>query len=246
MGKVAQILLVIRRFFLCSLFLTLAACGQDNPSTPVHERPLVDAGDYDSFWLWAGVKPQPVLFTAKSVYVLKGEVTGIPARLVSLRGEAPTAQGPEIWMVIRVDTLDWTPELYQQVNATLLAWKVRGIQIDFDAATRNIDGYAAFLKKLRTSLPSGTKLSITGLLDWSANGDPEGLKKLSGIVDEVVIQTYQGRHTIPGYSQYLKRLDNFPIPFQIGLVQNGEWQEPQGLKDNPNFQGYVVFLLNQE
>ena len=63
-------------------------------------------------------------------------------------------------------------------------------------------------------------------------------------IDEAVFQTYQGRHTIPGYEKWLRNLADLPMPFRIGLVQNGEWREPKGLRQNPNFRGYVVFLLN--
>ncbi len=34
----------------------------------------VDASKYDAFWLWSGVKPQPVLKQARSVYVLQGQI----------------------------------------------------------------------------------------------------------------------------------------------------------------------------
>ncbi len=30
----------------------------------------VDARDYDAFWLWSGVTPQPVLKQAKTLYIL--------------------------------------------------------------------------------------------------------------------------------------------------------------------------------
>jgi hypothetical protein len=86
-------------------------------------------------------------------------------------------------------------------------------------------------------------LSVTGLLDWSANGDPHALATLAGTVDEVVIQTYQGRETIPGYEAYFRRLNGFPITFKVGLVENGRWREPPGLARNSKFSGYVVFLL---
>ena len=31
-----------------------------------------------------------------------------------------------------------------------------------------------------------------------------------------------------------------------GLIQGGDWQEPQALRDSPWFRGYVVFLLNPQ
>ena len=59
-----------------------------------------------------------------------------------------------------------------------------------------------------------------------------------------MLQTYQGRTTIPGYEAYVRKLDGFRLPFKIGLVQGGSWTEPAGLRNNPNFRGYVVFLVN--
>jgi hypothetical protein len=115
--------------------------------------------------------------------------------------------------------------------------------VDFDARTRHLGDYAGFLKRLRTELPTRYQLSVTGLLDWSANGDPRALAALAGTVDEAVLQTYQGRNTIPGYEAYFRRLEGFPIQFRIGLVERGRWREPPGLTRNPKFRGYVVFLL---
>ena len=122
--------------------------------------------------------------------------------------------------------------------------RVVGLQIDFDARTRHLTDYAAFLLDLKRRLPTDCALSITGLLDWSANGDPAGLDALAGTVDEVVLQIYQGRRVIPGYAGYLDRLHRLKVPFRIGLLQNGEWHEPSGLRANTEFRGYVVFLLN--
>jgi hypothetical protein len=121
-----------------------------------------------------------------------------------------------------------------------------GLQIDFDAKTRHLQNYAAFLADLRKRLPQRYELSITGLLDWSANGDPAGLRSIGGSVDELVLQVYQGRRTIPGYQRYLQRLNQLNIPFRIGLVQGGEWAPPASLQSNPNFRGYVVFLVNEK
>jgi hypothetical protein len=98
---------------------------------------------------------------------------------------------------------------------------VVGIQIDFDARTLHLDEYADFLADLRMRLPAGCRLSVTGLLDWSSQGDPAALDALDGVVDEVVLQTYQGRHTIPGYGAYMAGLGRLKLPFKIGLVQDG-------------------------
>ncbi len=210
----------------------------------------VDARDYDAFWLWAGVRPQPVLGGAARIYLLQGEVEdGAPVRLVSRRPAMPHVRGPEVWVVVRTTTLAWSPEIYAQVNRTVASWRkagnqVAGVQIDFDAPTRRLEAYAAFLKDLRLHLPADCKLGVTGLLDWSANGDPAALDALAGTVDEAVLQIYQGRHVIPGYATYLQKLGRIKIPFRIGLLQGGEWLAPAALPRNPLFRGYVVFLRN--
>lgn len=230
--------------WLVGVLLLLSGCEREDRVS------VVDADNYDSFWLWAGVKPQAVLDKATTVYILEGEVRAAdPSQMVKLRAATPHIAHADIWMVVRVETLDWSPAVYSAILARLEGWsaaenRVIGLQIDFDAETRQLDRYAAFLSDLRRRLPSQYQLGTTGLLDWSANGDPSELGALSEIIDETVFQVYQGRHTIPGYQQWLGRLDDLPMPFKIGLVQNGQWQEPQTLGKNANFRGYVVFLLN--
>lgn len=215
-------------------------CGQSS---------VVDANHYDAFWLWAGIMPQPALARARTVYLLDAEVRPGKAMLISQRPALPHVQHADVWMVVRVETLDWSPTLYAQVLADLARWRqvgnhIEGLQIDFDARTHHLEEYATFLKDMRRRLPANCKLGITGLLDWSSHGDPQGLDALAGAVDEVVLQIYQGRHVISGYEQYLARLDRLRIPFRIGLLEDGEWQQPVNLGSNPYFRGFVVFLHN--
>lgn len=212
----------------------------------------VDARNYDAFWLWAGVEPQPVLDSAKTIYILAAEIKGGPkGRYVDLRPAVPRVKHAQVWIVYRVETLAWDASVLPRIRRDLEGWKgkgnrIAGIQIDFDAATRGLPDYAEFLRKLRADLPPGTGLSVTGLLDWSSGGDSPALNALARTVDEVVLQTYQGRHTIPGYQAYLRQLERVKLPFKIGLVQHGEWKAPPDLSRNPKFRGYVVFLLNSE
>jgi hypothetical protein len=214
------------------------------------EAPPVNAVDYDAFWLWAGVKPQPVLDKAKTIYILEGEVrASSTSRIDRLRGGTPRVKHADVWLVYRVETIKWGPDVARQISADLSRWKnagsrTIGVQIDFDAATRGLEGYATFLKTLRRALPADTKLGITGLMDWSSRADPGGLKAISGIVDEIVIQTYQGRKTILGYAGYLAQLDRLDVPYKLGLVQGGEWSAPEALATDTQFKGYVVFLVN--
>ncbi|MET0369743.1 MAG: DUF3142 domain-containing protein [Sphingobium sp.] len=229
--------------------LALLILGIAMPTAVAAPLP-VDAADHDAFWLWAGVRPQPVLGRARTLYILQGEVTARrPVRLLSQRPAIPRIGGADVWLVVRVETLEWPPAVYNHLLAQLRRWRaagnqVVGVQIDFDAATRHLEGYASFLRDLRARLPADARLGVTGLLDWSANGDPAGLEALGGTVDEIVLQIYQGRRVIPGYATYLARLDRLAIPFKIGLLQGGEWEAPVALPGHPWFRGYVVFLQN--
>ena len=209
----------------------------------------VDARDYRAFWLWAGVSAPAELADARTLYLLDGEIRASdPAHYVVLRPGTPRLPRQEVWLVVRTDTLDWPPNAPAVLVGKLDRWSaagshVVGLQIDFDAKTRHLEDYAAFLREFRSALPPRYRLSITGLMDWSANGDPAALAELRGVVDEVVIQTYQGPSTIWGYERYFERMRGFPIPFKVGLVEHGRWIEPPELREQPNFKGYVVFLV---
>lgn len=239
------------RYQFCNILvlaaLILSGCGQAGAPEP---QPVI-ADNYDSFWLWAGVRPQPVLDRAKSIYILAGEVRASdPGEFRLLRPVTPNLQEADLWLVVRVETLDWSPKVQTEILELAEKWDRRGhsltgVQIDFDAHTRNLTGYAAFLRAFRETLPARFKLSITGLLDWSANGDPVALSSLADVVDEAVFQTYQARQTIEGYEQWLQRLRDLPMPFRLGLVQGGLWHAPDNLDKISNFRGYVVFLVNQ-
>jgi len=232
---------VRRLTLLVGLTLAAAACGPADPDR-------VEAERYQSFWLWAGVRP-PDGLKAREWYILDGELRAADrGRFTPLRAGIPRIGDADVWLVVRTDTLDWPAGAADQLARRADRWKaagsrVAGIQLDFDARTRGLKGYAAFLREFRRRLPARYRLSITGLMDWSANGDPKALYQLKGVVDEVVVQTYQGRETIQGYELYFDRMKGFPIPFKVGLVDQGRWIEPPWLTSEPLFRGYVVFLV---
>lgn len=204
------------------------------------------AEDYKAFWLWSGVKPRAVLEKADEVFLLAGEVT--TKGVVSQRGAAPHLKSGRLWVVYRVQTLDWRAGTAANILRHIEQWRaagndIAGLQIDFDSGTRGLARYAKFLQGLRAQLPSDLKLGVTGLLDWGVHGD---ISALSGVADEVILQIYQGRHVIPGYQGYLARLQRLDVPFRIGLLDGGDWQAPAHLSTDPMFRGYVVFLVNGE
>lgn len=223
--------------------LLLAACSPSNAPGKV------DPARYDAFFLWAGVKPPAVLDRAKTIYLLAGEVRH-DSPFVPLRA-TPHVDHSEVWLVVRTERLDWDAATTGDVLRTLARWqaagnRMAGLQIDFDSSAKGLENYASFLRDLRTRLPADMKLSITGLMDWSANADPAALAGLQGVVDEVVVQSYQGRQTIPGYERYLAKLARVPVPHKVALVEGGEWREVPALKQDPLFRGYVVFLVNPQ
>lgn len=214
----------------------------------------VDARDHDAFWLWSGVASQPVLDQAKTVYVLQGQIFA-PRRdrqrvdFIAQGMSVTRLPQQELWIVYRAHTLRWPESVYRQLFGQVQRWQdagnaVTGIQIDFDARTRYLQDYVTFLKDLRGRMPARYKLSITGLMDWSSHADPEAIGQLKGVVDEVVVQTYQGRRSIDNYAAYLPRVSRLGVPFKIGLVQGGDWEAPGYLQRSAWFRGYVVFLVN--
>lgn len=244
--------MLLRPFTALLLTVLTLACMQPQPANAA----VVRAEQYSSFWLWGGVQPQPVLAQAQTLYILQGQV--VEKKQQDRTQVAVVAQGMsvarlkkgKVWLVYRADTLNWTPAVVQALVGRLQQWQqagnpVVGLQVDFDVRTRHLPEYVAFLKQLRAALPKTWQLSITGLLDWSSNGDSEAINQLQQVVDELVVQTYQGRKTIATYKRYLPALKRLTLPFKIGLVQNGEWMADKTLEASPWFRGYVVFLQNQ-
>lgn len=213
---------------------------------------LVSAADYDAFWLWAGVKARPELDKAKTVYLLQGEIGPDRFGSVRLRAQGGTEPGPhrpELWLVYRVRSLDWTPQILAAVTRRLSIWRgqpgrVAGVQVDFDASTRGLKNYAAFLAELRKALPENCALGVTGLMDWASQAAPEDMDALAGTVDELIFQTYRGRETVGDIDAYMARLGRLHVPFRLGLAEGAAWTAPAALARNPHFLGYVVFLRN--
>lgn len=227
--------------------LLLFAVGSAN-ATPV------DAVGYTDYWLWGGLpSPLGILGRARSIYFLQGEIRQArhdPNRidLIAQGVSLPQRLPCDVWLVYRANTLLWPRGVTDPILARLDRWRragnrVVGLQIDFDASTQGLSSYVAALRDLRAVLPPSYRLSVTGLLDWARNGDTGAIGALAGIVDEVVLQTYQGRSTIRNYADYLVRLDRLHVPYKIGLVQSGEWKEVSEIEKSPWFRGYVVFLL---
>jgi len=188
---------------------------------------------------------------AEAVYLLWGELRrDDPERIVSLLANAPTGRSDELWLVVRAERLDWHEDAYAQLLAAAEQWdgsgQLTGLQIDFDSSTGGLSGYAEFLAGLRDRLPAQLKLSATGLMDWPANASEADLAALGQALDEIVVQTYQHTTTLPEYQHYLAATERLPMPYRVAVVEQGEWQAPPHLQQDPKFKGYIVFLLAEK
>lgn len=238
MGAGSQILLVI--LLVASLL-----------SPAVRAQSPVAVGERQAFWLWSGVRPGDALQNAQLMYLHQGDIllqNGLP---VFERKGLPVSKlsFPRLWLTVRFTTLDVPDAMLERLGRLLQRWQatgntVVGLQIDFDAGTHNLDDYGQFLQRVRATLPPEFALGVTGLLDWAKTGSVATLNTLP--VDELVVQSYQGRHTVQHYADYLPALSRLRIPFKVGIVQNGEWdiQEETRLSASAWYRGIVVFLLN--
>lgn len=238
MGAGSQILLVI----------TLVA-SLLSPATGA--QPPIAVGERQAYWLWSGVRPTEVLQSAQLMYLHQGDIllhNGLPE---FERKGLPIGKltFPRLWLTVRFTTLDVPDALLERLGRLLLRWQaagntVVGLQIDFDAGTHNLADYGDFLRRVRATVPSEFALGVTGLLDWAKTGSITTLNALP--VDELVVQTYQGRSTVRNYARYLPALGGLRIPFKVGIVQNGEWdtREETRLAVSPWYRGTVVFMLN--
>ena len=235
---------------LCYIF-TLTAC---KPSQSAQASDYINANSYDSFWIWGNIKSAPYLSQAKELYILQGNIhleQYTQQSVLSVQGIAPMSMPHQkIWLVYRNHHLNWNNNELNSILKRVKRWEnmgsnIEGIQIDFDAKTKNLHDYALFLTQLRSQLPQKYKLSITGLMDWSNLQNTKTLQLLQSSIDEIAIQTYQGSTTIPHYRAYLSKIAALNLPFKIGLVQHGQWDKSIDFKNNPNFKGYIVFLLRE-
>ncbi|MTH44786.1 DUF3142 domain-containing protein [Intestinirhabdus alba] len=234
MGAAAQILLVVALL-----------AGQARAAEVVITR------EHPAFWLWSGVRAGDELQNAQIVYLHQGEVLARAGSVRFQRLGLPVGRlsFPAIWLTVRFATLNVPESVAPQIVQLLRRWqaagnKVVGLQVDFDAATYRLADYADFLRQLRQHLPPEYALGVTGLLDWAKTGDVATLNALP--VDELVVQSYQGRRTVADYQKYLPALARLRVPFKLGLVQNGR-RDPQAeaqLRRSPWYRGTVVFLLN--
>lgn len=243
MGQVPQVLLVSYAATCLDALPVIDTCSTNSSKRRCHQLSLLLA-------LVCGPLSARDVTGNQPLSTSGGDIEQAGPRFIKL-GRAPTQiQTEQLWLVVRVNVLPLSADHEKLLAQLYRKWRkagaqVTGIQIDFDAATHQLHRYAASLRQLRQVLPTNCKISVTGLLDWAQTGDIAQLNSLP--VDEIVIQTYQGKRTVPGYNAYLPAMMQFRIPFKVGLVQGGDWNESwqKFLSKSQYYKGEVVFLVNQ-
>jgi len=207
------------------------------------------------YWAWhPKVHLSRVLADAGRLYLFEGELlTRGGDAFFQRRGfPPPSASAHSLILVYRLETMEWPESLQRQVERDLAAFEAKrnpvwGLQIDFDARTRNLDRYGDLLRRVRTGLPARYRLSVTGLMDWASQAKLEDLSALQGVVDEIVFQAYQGTAPIKDHQRYLERLSarGLSVPFKLGLVEHGEYDRDalNAVRKHPAYRGTVIFLL---
>ena len=212
-------------------------------------------GAADDYWVWhPKVRLDRVLDRAGSLYLFQGELTFRQGKVrYDRRGfSPPNASAHPLILVYRCETLEWPGFLPQRIERDLEAFaamgnRVWGIQLDFDAATRHLERYGGFLRRVREQLPPRYRLSVTGLMDWGSQGRLEDLNRLHGVVDEIVFQAYQGRKPVRDHGKYLRLLAGraLTVPFKLGLVEGGDYDGDalHLVQRHPAYRGKVIFLV---
>lgn len=240
---------------LCGLIIIILLTVLNFNKTAMSATTQIDANHYDAFWIWGDIRSAPYLHQAKTLYILQGDLAyHKKQQKIILQPQGIAAKvfpQQKIWLVFRNHDLNWSEQHYQMIIRRLDTWRnlgnnVVGVQIDFDSKTQALYDYGLFLQQLRQRLPAHYQMSITGLLDWTNIQDQNTLALLKNNIDELVLQSYQGKHTVADYKQYLKRVAKLQLPYKIGVVQHGQWDSNLDFTHDIYFKGYVVFLLKNK
>ncbi len=211
----------------------------------------------EGYWFWAGQSVLTPPVRSGYYYIHQGTLerssSKTPEKFVA-QGAAPVKTSAEaIYLVFRIEALEQEESLAKAATYLGERWEVSGntvlgFQIDYDSPTEKLEEYSAFLQKFRALIPERYRLSVTGLADWAANASEENIQSLAGSADEIVFQLYNGRRPIPHLESYLRRLRNMSMAFRLGLLEGmpDPLTEAPEIRSNPNFQGFVYFLLPEQ
>jgi hypothetical protein len=162
-----------------------------------HRRPRVwPAGEVPvAFWSWRNQTPSQSDVRAaiektpiRTLFLRAGQIDYQDGKLRRIRpADGPFPKGIELHLVYNatrsllanldgIDERSLAGALSQafqtdRARAAAEGANVSGLQIDFDVPTRSLSRYERTLKALRTRLPKGMQLSITGLPTWMQSSE---------------------------------------------------------------------------
>ncbi|MCE2950978.1 MAG: DUF3142 domain-containing protein [Alphaproteobacteria bacterium] len=199
-------------------------------------------------WVWAGITVKDVPATG-ILYLYQGHVTQKNGALsYTKHGLYPHALARDLFLVYRLTKPLPAPEdlaaifHHHQSKWTQSDTRVLGIQLDFDAATKDLAVYAQYLRDLRRHVRAPSKISITGLGDWITSAPRAAQGDLMDACDEIVFQLYQERAPLPHIETFFKKLVPFNRPFKVGLLANANSQRYSNiLVQLSHCQGVVLF-----
>ena len=194
------------------------------------------------FWIWswsvidataAGSHPLDVL------YVQVGRVDAYQKNSASWswRGNIPPAG--KYWALWRYDPPAKLNEIQIPViasdfikrkeEAAARGQTIVGLQLDYDCPTNDLVEYKSFLEKLKKALPSGTKISITALLDWFR--PDTNIREVLAHTNEFVPQFYDSAlsqgDALKGiaepidFTRWGKTFNSFKVPYRVGISTFG-------------------------
>jgi hypothetical protein len=189
--------------------------------------------------------------SGREVYLLQGNFLKTPSGQTDYqhKGLYPhPLKAQKVFIVFRLRGMVDAGTVASAYRGLVRQWSehqvvIAGLQLDYDAPSRGLPGYAAFVDKVRSGLSKGTFLSVTGLADWVVSAPKQDLKILARSCDEIVFQLYHERHPVPYPERYFKALAAFPEPFKIGLLETDIGNETRAgrLTDNPSYRGIIHF-----
>jgi hypothetical protein len=146
--------------------------------------------------LAASIHQSAAMFTGWRVLFAETD-TPRHLRQFTVDWQALAATHKAVTAVIRIDghTTLKDANFASQIGALDHAWAaqhvdVAGVEIDYDCGVARLIEYSDFLRALRKALPSGERVSITGLPAWLDHPDFAGVAESA---DEIVLQVHAVR-----------------------------------------------------
>ena len=207
-----------------------------------------------SLWVWVGQSPH-VQDDFDALYVFQGQFSMKGRYRYDFEGSPPQKldeNAPPLVLTYRLQSLVPPKMVASRYRAHARAWrkrgvKVEGIQIDYDSPTSKLLMYANWIGRLRNSIESGAKISVTGLGDWLVSAAPGDLASLFMRTNHIAFMMYHGRNPLEPVLPYTAVLSNTKSRFKIGLLKS-QWNSEafKNVRSAPGYLGAIQFILPED